>query len=940
MNDLPANLQAFVKAMQQDDHAADYGFTALTKKGLFDPKLFEEIYAAGLLSPERNPAPVPAKTIGYIQIPYWSALDYLDGVATHANNTNDIGLGKLIAHVITTISAAQGAQEDNYHSNRRFVEITAKLPNEAIDETLIGNIQFWLKSKYDHGLTIAALSESLLPRLLDSGHPNLNAHALAVFRYVTEVRSKGSSEDGNKEPEFSVDSYWLKELFKVHTKSASKVLRVDFIQLLRARVREVYSYGTRLNASWLSRPAVEEHEQNQEWDDVDNLFVAALRDAVTTLLDSETKVDVLPQVSDMYLNGIEIERRIAIYVFDAKFQHTREVIEQVVDERMFSQGCLHETFWFLKNHFSEFSSQLRKRLVDQILALAPKDADPDSNAGAKVWLQRRFAYALMNHKSPELDVLLQQFKNAFDDMGDEGFQHPDFLMYMTSWVGPGPSPYTIEELIWFFSEGSLADKLNSFQPAKRSRFDSSKRALVDTFELAIKREPTKFINAKDVVINLHRPYQYAYFNAYKELWTNTASPVQLDWKNVWKTVFNLAKVILTPEFWNELISPDEDELTPNRDWISDVLVTLIREGTKNNDHAFDEELLPDAWWVLMNVLDNVPGSINEEPSDPMSYALNTLRGRALDALFNYSLRIMRLVDSKKENRERAWSALEPVFDQQLSLTSTGNYQFSTLAACYCTQLMYLNEAWFERHKADVLSPHNDSNFRCAVSGLAYAPANKQLHTLLKQLGTFERALNDQHIPEKSRDRIVERLVLSYLWEQENLDLSYFKGLMCEGRDRELDKAITFLRRIHKQELSVRQRELVLELWKETSHWALNLSKKPVSILSNLLTLICYVDELNRSNIELILALIPFAHSDRSSFFFVEELTRLVDSFPKEVAAISLTYLRASGPEYDYQGQWLKIAKHLAANGAREEAISIAEIMHKQEGFNELYRQIR
>src|SRR3990172_5868193 len=95
--------KAFIAEMLTSKEAADHGFTLLVKhqKAI---EFFDDLMDAGLLNPDRNPGPLPAKQEGYFSIPYWGALDYLESIAKQAVETNDLALARKIASVIIDVS--------------------------------------------------------------------------------------------------------------------------------------------------------------------------------------------------------------------------------------------------------------------------------------------------------------------------------------------------------------------------------------------------------------------------------------------------------------------------------------------------------------------------------------------------------------------------------------------------------------------------------------------------------------------------------------------------------------------------------------------------------------------------------------------------------------------------------------------------------------------
>src|ERR1700730_3166003 len=125
MNRLSAKQQSFIEHMTRSEELARRGFELLHSKPDF-VDFFIPLREAGLFSPQRNPGPVPAGEPGYFRVPYWSALDYLEGVAKRAGELGDVNLAELVMAVVREVSRAPEYERDglsNYHTSRKFADI-------------------------------------------------------------------------------------------------------------------------------------------------------------------------------------------------------------------------------------------------------------------------------------------------------------------------------------------------------------------------------------------------------------------------------------------------------------------------------------------------------------------------------------------------------------------------------------------------------------------------------------------------------------------------------------------------------------------------------------------------------------------------------------------------------------------------------------------------
>ncbi len=140
---LPSKLESFIQTMLQGDEFARHGFDLLSKQP--NPEIyFDALSEVGFFSPDKNSGPVPSNEPGFVQIPFWSALTYLQAVAKRAGELDDVPLSEKILGVVRSVTSfkdSQGERRDNYHTAYRFAEILGMLPLRAIsieDVKLIG----------------------------------------------------------------------------------------------------------------------------------------------------------------------------------------------------------------------------------------------------------------------------------------------------------------------------------------------------------------------------------------------------------------------------------------------------------------------------------------------------------------------------------------------------------------------------------------------------------------------------------------------------------------------------------------------------------------------------------------------------------------------------------------------------------------------------------
>jgi hypothetical protein len=231
------------------------------------------------------------------------------------------------------------------------------------------------------------------------------------------------------------------------------------------------------------------------------------------------------------------------------------------------------------------------------------------------------------------------------------------------------------------------------------------------------------------------------------------------------------------------------------------------------------------------------------------------------------------------------------------------------------------------------------NFKAAIGGLAYATPSRPIYQLLASNGVLQGALNTTVEDSHSKEKITEWICLAYLWGDETLDAPLMAHIIAAGPV-ELQTATEFFWRVHGEKLSDAQVERVLNFWKKCLTWSKAQPSAPVQLLSRLSRLAPYLKTLDAQAKELLLAVVPYVHTDYSTNQMVEELVRLVDSNPHATAEVLERMLDANAPNYDMDDKLKGLIQKLADLGLRAEAIHCVEKLRKTlPGMVEFYKKL-
>ena len=328
-------------------------------------------------------------------------------------------------------------------------------------------------------------------------------------------------------------------------------------------------------------------------------------------------------------------------------------------------------------------------------------------------------------------------------------------------------------------------------------------------------------------------------------------------------------------------------------------------------------------------------------NDPTTHALNTVKGRVIEALINHALRVCRLAYHKNGSVPEAWATVSGLFDAEIAQCRDGNFEFSTLAATYIANIDFMSHTWLVENVSRMFSTEYLVNFKCAVGGLAFATPTQTIYKLLASNNVFMRALANSKDESYSREKMVEWVCLAYLWGDETLNSEVFKYLFNDKGDAEdLRTASVFFWQVRGDKLEAPQVERILLFWAACIEWARNQKNQPTQLLSSLSRLASYFKTLDERNKQLLLAVAPFVHSDYNTDSLIEELGRFVETSPGEVVEVLSRLLESGTPDFDLDNKLKSIIEKLAASGYRADAIRFVEKLRRTlPGMLEFYKDL-
>ena len=281
---------------------------------------------------------------------------------------------------------------------------------------------------------------------------------------------------------------------------------------------------------------------------------------------------------------------------------------------------------------------------------------------------------------------------------------------------------------------------------------------------------------------------------YSECWRKK---VKLPWDDIWFHLLQyVSRVIGRKGFW-DAGSKDTDGrygYVANRNEVVKAMGTLIEDGSRSDDHAFDEKHHAKVKDILKCLLEHQESMSFGKSGDfdAVTIAINSPRGKCVEALINVALRHCRLADKEKDgNHTETWQEFEQYFDKELKREDV-NYEFFTLIPEYIPNFLYMSKEWFMKNLKNIFTKEDKKKWRCAIQGYSYMESFvPEVYQHLKSHGHITNALDDKDLPEHCSSKLVEDIVCSLLRNEETLNNkdSLIHTLFSRGKENEIHQII-------------------------------------------------------------------------------------------------------------------------------------------------------
>lgn len=530
--------------------------------------------------------------------------------------------------------------------------------------------------------------------------------------------------------------------------------------------------------SFFWRPAIEHHEQNRPRTEFKNALVEAIRDISEAMATREPKA-MEKTIAKWLEDDYSIFRRLAIHLVRLYSSQYVHLVTDLLSDRanLYDPEIHHEFFKLMEDSFPLMVPDRQRLFIDWVLEGPPVEKEREylravlerEPTGEELierssrWTYQRF-WMLREHLPSDVRQLFNEWQQKFGEP-----EHPDFLVYTTTAVGP-TSPTTPVGLARMNID-QVIEHLMGWEPPRETLPMLSREGLGRALEGTVKSKPRIYSWAVPRFLRpgvLREQYLQHLLWGLHEAW---ASGRHLSWKPILSAC-------------DSVVSWREEWADEARRRVADLLTTAFRKP----DHYLPKTHMMQARDILVELThDPDPRPEQEEDQlrqhpDPVSVAINSVRGKALHSLLDYARRHKELWSAEERTYRRyAPSAdhfdhrVRQALDERLALDES--LAIRSVFGERLLLLYWLDKDWTRRRIRELfpLEPSARQTWRATWD--AYVSFNRVWLEVYRLLGAqYRRAIEELGAmarmgkePSPSANALAQHLMVAYSIGLEKLD---------------------------------------------------------------------------------------------------------------------------------------------------------------------------
>ncbi len=565
------------------------------------------------------------------------------------------------------------------------------------------------------------------------------------------------------------------------------------------------------------RPAIESHSQNLGHS-IENALVSAVRDAAELIVGSGQGT-VEEVIGLLESRPWKVFQRLALHILKTfPDQSEALAIARLTERSFFDDQSLRYEYQRLLQTFSprlpetaraqilewiERADEVKRWLQWQAQATGQAPSEEEAARYYELWQRDWLAIIGPEHLPPEWQ---KRFHLLVEKHGPPKPIRPA-IEVETGFIEL-TSPKTAEE-IKSMSLEDLIEFLKTWKPPEEGIFGPSPRGLERELMHAVTADPERFAAGAEAFQGVDPTYVRALLSGLREALKQGKA---FDWVPVLKLC---GWVVAQP---TEIPGRQVSEISADPDWgaTRKTIAYLLTLGFGNHPGAIPFELRQQVWEVLRPLTEDPDPTPNDEQRDyegnmdPVTLAINTVRGQALEAVIQYALWVRRHFEKAPDAETRLQRGFDEmpevrgVLEAHLDPSREPSWAVRSVYGRWFPWLALLDPEWARTHASAIFPHDNEPLFEAAwnsyvISCRAYDGVLDMLRPhyqfAVEHIGARKVSLPWLEDPDEN---LAEHLMVFYWRGRLSLEDPLFTTFWQQATDNLRAHAIAFIGRALKQ----------------------------------------------------------------------------------------------------------------------------------------------
>lgn len=710
---------------------------------------------------------------GGVSFPCWAQMAYLIKMSKISSAQNEV------------LQICLGIETDNINIQTQILEVALNLPPK-VSVQLVTNTYKWL-DRINSWFQPEKYGQ-LIVHLARGGRKKEAMELASRVLAVKPDPRKPIKIEGHTfpyEPIALFDDWHYEQILEKNYPSFVDLVGLDAIKVLLSVLESFIALsdsgrkaGSKDDYSEIWRPAIEDHSQNHKHG-VRDLLITAIRNSYERFLQSHPD-QILAVVRDLESRKLNIFRRLSLHLLRLFPKGAEKKITQVLlDKKEFNgkSRLTHEYYLLAETYGKMLDKAERNKIWYWIMS----GADIESY---KKW-------RLGNGYQPSEEEITKYVKNwqlyhliPFKDIDTEWRKYFDTLVAVvgqpeypsfSSWSSGGSWGYNSvvsSDQLKEMDTDKVVDFLRTWQPPANDPLDRSREGTGRELTGQISADPERWLKSVPSFSQLDPTYVRSLLVGYRDA-------LKQEKTFDWKPILDLCEIVISkPIKIKDRKPPAAFGDDPDWSWCRNTIAELLDEGMKKHKGRIPMAFRSRVWKIIEELTkDPNPTPEYEKEyllshNDPLSLAINSTRGDAINAAIQYGVW---LKESADEESRKDWSfekdapELLGSLDFHLDISKEPSLAIRAIYGERLGALTWLDKKWVTTRE-DVIFPRakNEQKYFNASweTYITFVNPFKELLKILRE--QYKRAIQEagnhddaKHHLESPDQRLAQHLMVFY-----------------------------------------------------------------------------------------------------------------------------------------------------------------------------------